>query len=112
MTQSIKKLPAEDREWAWALAGTGFKRMSDDKAVDITGLSDEDKDCLFYKDEPYTTKKLHQRLIITYSPKYAAYQKEIRQKQEERTEKMVKDGKPKNKSRILTTPPALLARRQ
>lgn len=91
VTQSIKKLPAEDREWA--LARTGFKKISDDKAMDITSLSDEDKDCLFYKDEPYTTKKLHQRLIITYSPKYAAYQKEIRQKQVERAEKMVKDGK-------------------
>lgn len=29
---------------------------------------------VFYKEEPYTTKKLDQRLIITYSPKYAAYQ--------------------------------------
>ena len=76
VTQSIKKLPAEDREWALNMAG--FRRLTDDKPADITQLTDDDKEILFYKDEPYTTKKLHQRLIITYSPKYAAYQKAIR----------------------------------
>lgn len=90
VTQSIKKLPAEDREWA--LDMTGFKRLSDDAPVDITQLTDDDKQNLFYKDEPYTTKKLHQRLIITYSPKYAAYQKAIRGEQVARAEKMVANG--------------------
>ncbi len=92
VTQSIKKLPAEDREWA--LDGSGFRRLSDDKAVELSEIG-EDKDSLFYKDCPYTTKKLHQRLIITYSPKYAAYQKEIRRRQVERAEKMVEAGKRK-----------------
>ena len=90
VTQSIKKLPAEDREWA--LKKAGFKRLSDDIPVDISLLSDDDKQNLFYKDEPYTTKKLHQRLIITYSPKYAAYQKAIRAEQIIRAEKMVANG--------------------
>ena len=90
VTQSIKKLPAEDREWA--LDTKGFKRLSDDSPVDITQLSDDDKQGLFYKDEPYTTKKLHQRLIITYSPKYAAYQKAVRAEQISRAEKMVASG--------------------
>ncbi len=91
VTQSIKKLPAEEREWA--LKPTGFKRVSNDEPVDITNLTEKDKNSLFYKDEPYTTKKLHQRLIITYSPKYAAYQKNIRSKQVERAENMVASGK-------------------
>ncbi len=90
VTQSIKKLPAEDREWA--LDRTGFKRLSDDASVDISRLTDNDKQKLFYKDEPYTTKKLHQRLIITYSPKYAAYQKAVRGEQVARAEKMVAEG--------------------
>ena len=63
VTQSIKKLPAEDR--TWALSRSGFKRLSDDASVDITKLSEDDKDQLYYKDEPFTTKKLLQRLIIT-----------------------------------------------
>lgn len=91
VTQSIKKLPAEEREWA--LKPTGFKRVSNDEPVDITNLTEKDKNSLFYKDEPYTTKKLHQRLIITYSPKYAAYQKNIRSKQVERAKNMVASGK-------------------
>lgn len=90
VTQSIKKLPAEDRQWA--LDRTGFKRLSDNAPVDITLLSDDDKQDLFYKDEPYTTKKLQQRLIITYSPKYAAYQKAVRAEQVARAEKMVAGG--------------------
>ncbi len=97
VTQSIKKLPAEDREWA--LKKSGFKRVSDDAKVDLENLSDEDADGLFYKDEPYTTKKLDQRLIITYSPRFARYQKSIRQKQRERAEKMVADGKLKKQRR-------------
>lgn len=90
VTQSIKKLPSEDR--AWALNKSGFKCLSDDMPVDITKLSEDDKDHLYYKDEPFTTKKLHQRLIITYSPKYAAYQKAIRAEQIARAEKMVANG--------------------
>lgn len=90
VTQSIKKLPAEDRQWA--LNGSGFRRLSDGRAVNLSEISAE-KDDLFYKDCPYTTKKLHQRLIVTYSPKYATYQKEIRRRQVERAEKMVAAGK-------------------
>ena len=92
VTQSIKKLAKEDREWA--LSRTGFKRVSDDKPVDITVL-DEDDTGLYYKDIPYTPKKLHQRLIVTYSPKYARYQKSIREKQVERAEKMLASGNTK-----------------
>lgn len=97
VTQSIKKLPAEEREWA--LDTKGFKRLSDDSPVDITRLADDDRQELFYKDEPYTTKKLHQRLIITYSPKYAAYQKAIRSEQIARAEKMVANGSLKRQHR-------------
>ena len=90
VTQSIKKLPAEDR--AWALDKRGFKRLSDDVSAAITELPEDGKDHLYYKDEPFTTKKLHQRLIITYSPKYAAYQKAVRAEQIARAEKMVANG--------------------
>ena len=93
VTQPIKKLPAEERKRA--LERTGLKRVSDESIAGITSLDQKDKGSLFYKDAPYTTKKLHQRLAITYSPKYAAYQKTIRGKQIERAEKMVSDRKMK-----------------
>lgn len=92
VTQSIKKLPAEDK--MWALDKTGFRKVSDGKLVDITKLPDDDAG-LYYKDEPYTPKKLHQRLIITYSPKYARYQKTIRDAQVDRAEKMIASGNTK-----------------
>ena len=92
VTQSIKKLKKDEKEWA--LNPQGFKRVSNDAPVDITKLSEDDKG-LYYKDEPYTTKKLHQRLIITYSPKYAAYQRTIRDKQVERAQKMLDSGNTK-----------------
>lgn len=69
--QKIKK-----RKKEWALSTKRFKTVSDDTPVDITKLSEDDKG-LYYKDEPYTTKKLQQRLIITYCLKYALYQKSI-----------------------------------
>ena len=92
VTQSIKKLKKEEKEWA--LDPQGFKKVSDDTPVDIIKLDSSDKG-LYYKDEPYTTKKLHQRLIITYSPKYAAYQRTIRDKQVERAQKMLDSGNTK-----------------
>ena len=92
VTQSIKRLKKEEKEWA--LDPQGFKKVSDDTPVDITKLNSNDKG-LYYKDEPYTTKKLHQRLIITYSPKYAAYQRTIRDKQVERAQKMLDSGNTK-----------------
>ncbi|WP_368208299.1 IS1634 family transposase [Blautia wexlerae] len=92
VNQSNKKLKKEEKEWA--LDPQGFKKVSDDTPVDITKLNSNDKG-LYYKDEPYTTKKLHHRLIITYSPKYAAYQRTIRDKQVERAQKMLDSGNTK-----------------
>lgn len=89
VTQSIKKLVKEEREWA--LNKQGFKKVSDNTPVDITKLPPDDT-VLYYKDEPYTTKKLQQRLILTYSPKYALYQKAIRDKQAERAQQMLNTG--------------------
>lgn len=101
VTQSIKKLPKEDREWA--LSEDGFKRLSDDSPIDfdeIKKIHEEDaissnilSSAIYYKEEPFTTKRLHQRLIITYSPKYAMYQKALREKQIERANKMIESGK-------------------
>jgi len=101
VTQSIKKLPREEREWA--LNMSGFKRLSNGKEVDISSL-DEDEEGLFYKEIPYTTSKLHQRLIITYSRKYAAYQKAVREAQIDRAEKMIDTGSIKRNRKNPTDP--------
>ena len=96
VTQSIKKLNKEDKKWA--LDKNGFKRVSNDTPVDLSKIPEDDNG-LYYKDEPYTPHALHQRLIVTYSPKYARYQKAIRNTQVERAEAMLSSGKVKKERR-------------
>lgn len=88
----FRKLKKEEKEWT--LNPQGFRRVSDHATVDISKLPEDDK-VLYYKEEPYMTKKLHQRLLVTYSPKYALYQKTIREKQVERAQKMLESGNTK-----------------
>ena len=94
ITQSIKKLKKEVREWA--LSTTGFKRVSDGKEIsDINNLAEEDPQYmshLYYKEMPYDLKSVNQNLIVTYSAKYAQYQKNIRDKQVERANQMIEKG--------------------
>lgn len=97
VTQSIKKLPKEEREWA--LTRSEFRNVKDDTVVDLDSLDKSDESSLYYKEIPYSTKQLHQRLIITYSPKYATYQKQIREKQIERAQSMIQSGSAKRQSK-------------
>lgn len=52
---------------------------------------------------------LHQRLIVPYSPKYARYQKAIRDAQVERAEKMLSYGNVKKERRNPNVQHVLLA---
>ena len=97
VTQSIKKLPKEERDRA--LDRSGFRNIKDDAVVDLDNIDKSDVNSLFYKEIPYSTKQLHQRLIITYSPKYATYQKQIREKQIERAQSMIQSGSAKRQSK-------------
>lgn len=108
VTQFIKKLATEYREEA--LHRKGFRRLSDGKLVDLERLGEEDDKELFYKEELYSSKKLEQRLIITYSPKYAAYQKELREKQVKRAMDMLKDGRHKKTRRNPNDPARFIDR--
>ena len=90
VTQSIKKLRAEDK--SAALDKNGFKRLSDNKKVTFEDISNDDSNELYYKELPYISGNLDQKLIITYSPKYAAYQQSIRQAQVDRAKAMLENG--------------------
>lgn len=107
ITQSLKKLKKDDREVA--LKHTGFleiggssKRINIDD-VDFSIESNRNK--LFYKEIPLE-KPLEERLIVTYSPKYAAYQKSIREKQVQRAVKMIQNNGKMKKSRNNPNDPA------
>lgn len=107
VTQSIKKLRAEDKEWA--LNRKGFKRVSDDTPIDLSDLPDDDTG-LYYKEEPYTPHTLHQRLIITYSPKFARYQKNVRDAQLERAQKLIDSGSIKRNRKNPNDPARFIGR--
>ena len=108
VTQSIKKLKSEDKNWA--LNKEGFKRVSDDTPVDISTLSEDDNG-LYYKEEPYTPHSLHQRLIVTYSPKFARYQKTIRDNQVERAQKLLESGAVKRRRKNPNDPARFIGKR-
>jgi len=90
VTQSIKKLDAENKELA--LSKDGFKRLSDNKKISASEIEKDDSDELYYKEIPYISGNIDQLLIVTYSPKYAAYQKAIREAQVERARAMINEG--------------------
>ena len=106
VTQSIKKLKNELKEWA--LSKTGFKRLIDDKPVNLAELPDDDMN-LYYKEEPYVSKKLNQRLIVTYSPKFARYQRTVRNSQIDRAQNLIRSGESKRGKRNNNDPARFIA---
>ena len=93
VTQSLKKLPEEER--SAAMNDTGWFRLSDRRPVrDFEAIRRNPADYvdeLYYKERPHDGKKVEDQLmIVTYSPAYAIYQKNLRQSQLERASKMVK----------------------
>ena len=113
ITQSIKKLKGESKEWA--LSKDGFKRVGNDKPIkDIFNLAEEEKDYmehLYYKEDPYDIKGIEQTLIITYSPKYAAYQKSVRDKQILRANKLVETGDIKRRRKNENDPARFISKK-
>ena len=91
-TQSLKKLKKLDQDWALDKT-KDWNRLSDDIEVeDISNIKDNDTN-IYYKEEPYPHKEIkNQRLIISYSHKYAIYQSKIRQAQIQRAIKLIEKG--------------------
>lgn len=101
ITQSLKKLKKDDREVA--LKHSGFLELgsSSTKRIhldDIDFSIEENLNRIFYKELPIETP-VEERLIITYSPKYAVYQKSIRDKQIQRAVNRIRaNGKLKRRT--------------
>lgn len=84
VTQSIPQLPHIMKEWA--LEKKGWRRLGDkeDRTYDISVLDlSEEKEHLYYrerwfKEDRAGVKQFEERLIVTFSPKYALYQKQLR----------------------------------
>ena len=90
ITHSLKKMKKEEREIA--LNPTQFRKIGSDKFIDLRTL-DESKEeiynTIYYKEVPVVTGNMDETLIVTYSPKYKAYQRKIRARQIERAERIL-----------------------
>ena len=92
ITQSLKKMRAEDRQTA--LDPKNFHRPGSDKLIDLSTLDESDPDIyetIFYKEVPVVNGAMDETVIVTYSPKYRAYQKKIREQQIARAVKMLEE---------------------
>lgn len=90
ITYSLKKMKKDERELA--LKPTQFKVPGSNKLIDLRTLDESDPDVyntVYYKEYPLVSGDMDETVIITYSPKYKAYQQKIRQHQIERAIKIM-----------------------
>ena len=99
VTQSLKQLSSEYQ--ADALSNLGWHLLGSNKSIDINKINkyDSKNKNIYYKEilikrtktDAKTKEKitLEERMIITFSPKYAAYQKNIRDAQISRAKEII-----------------------
>ena len=105
ITQPLKKMRGEDRQTA--LNPKQFRRLGSDKFIDISTLDESDPDIyetIFYKEVPVVNGNMDETVIVTYSPKYRAYQKRIRDQQISRAIKMIEQPGKKRKGKNQNDP--------
>ena len=90
ITHSLKKMKKEDRDIA--MSPTQFRKVGSTNFIDIRELDETDEEVfnsVYYKEVPVVTGNMDETLIVTYSPKYKAYQKKLRSRQIERAQKII-----------------------
>ena len=105
ITHSLKKMKQEDRDIA--LNPTQFRRVGSTGFIDIRTLDETDEEVfnsIYYKEVPVVTGDLDETLIVTYSPKYKAYQQKIRSRQIERAEMIISSPCKKRKGKNQNDP--------
>ena len=105
ITQSLKKMREEDRQTA--LNPKQFRRPGSGQFTDISTLDESDPDIyetIFYKEVPVVNGNMDETVIVTYSPKYRAYQKRIREQQISRAIKMIEQSGRKRKGKNQNDP--------
>lgn len=98
VTQSLKKIKGHLKDWAlspedWHTINSNAKINLND--VDKSGDNEE----IYYKERWINENGLEQRLIVSYSPKYAEYQKSVRNRQVERAQNLINNPTKISKNR-------------
>lgn len=88
VTQSLKKITGHLKDWA--LDKDGWHKLNSKKLVNLNDIDNSSSnEEIYYKERWINENDLSQRLIVSYSPKYAAYQKSVRASQIERAQKLI-----------------------
>ena len=98
VTQSLKKIKGHLKEWA--LSKDGWHKLNSKKLINLEDIDNSStNEEIYYKERWINENGLSQRLIVSYSPKYAAYQKNVRLSQIERAKKLIENPSTVSKNR-------------
>ena len=90
VTQSLKKIKGHLKEWALSL--DGWHTANSNTTINLADIDNSSSnETVYYKERWIKENGIEQRLIVSYSPKYAAYQKNIRNGQVIRAETMIEN---------------------
>lgn len=97
VTQSLKTLKSHLKDWA--LDPKGWRLKGSNKLYNLEEINEEDnREAIYYKERWIKEKGLEQRLIVTYSTKYRAYKRWLRQRQLVRAQELIeKKSLPRSK---------------
>ena len=105
ITHSLKKMKKEDRDIA--LNPVQFRKLGYSSFIDLRTLDETDEEVfntVYYKEIPVVTGSMDETIIVTYSPKYKAYQRKIRARQIERAQKIIASSDRKRKGKNQNDP--------
>ncbi len=98
VTQSLKKIKGHLKDWA--LDRDGWHKANSKKLINLDNIDNSsDNEEIYYKERWINENGLSQRLIVSYSPKYAAYQKNVRNSQIERAKNLINNPSSVSKNR-------------
>lgn len=91
VTQPLKVMKGHLREWA--LDPEGWRLGSGTETYNISEIDEQiHANSVFHKERWINENDFEQRLIVSYSPKYKNYQREVRRRQVERANSILKKG--------------------
>ena len=98
VTQSLKKIKGHLKDWA--LSKEGWHKLNSKQLINLNDIDNSSSnEEIYYKERWINENDLSQRLIVSYSPKYATYQKNVRNSQIERAQKLINNPSSVNKNR-------------
>ena len=98
VTQSLKKIKGHLKDWA--LSKDDWHKLNSNKLINLNDIDNSSSnEEIFYKERWINENGLQQRLIVSYSPKYAAYQKNLRANQIERAKNLINNPTTISKNR-------------